>query len=97
MPTAMIPMVLIPCSTLKMLRRVKKYGLANDSPTQSVRSATSTPNSRAANSRCARRGAAPLPPVGRAGARLPLCATGALIPFGVVSAGGNTNSLELFL
>jgi hypothetical protein len=51
MPVAMIPIVLMPCSTLKMLRRVKKYGLAIDSPTQSTKRASSTPASRAAKSR----------------------------------------------
>ena len=47
----MMPIVLMPCSTLKMLRSVKKYGLANDIPTQSAIRASNTPASRTANTR----------------------------------------------
>src|SRR5437868_8351306 len=51
MPIAMMPIVLMPCSTLKTLRKVKKYGLARDSATQSATSAPKLPVSRTATSR----------------------------------------------
>jgi hypothetical protein len=57
-PMAMIPIVLIPWSTLKMLRSVRKYGLANERKAHSASSASSTPASRAAKKRRLPRSAA---------------------------------------